>query len=88
MRSFRLHLMPIIQGWHLWQDLAAEYNLRNFDEAQELFEDLLESDPHRIDVSPSPASAIRQSRCKGTASSLPGSQTADTGSCWGLTPQY
>ena len=95
--------MPIIQGWHLWQDLAAEfpdsdwisataamaqYNLRNFDEAQELFEDLLESDPHRIDVSPSPASAIRQSRCKGTASSLPGSQTADTGSCWGLTPQY
>ena len=30
----------------------AQYNLRNFDEAQELFEDLLESDPHRIDVSP------------------------------------
>ena len=41
----------------------AQYNLRNFDEAQELFEDLLESDPHRIDVSPFPASAIRQ--CKG-----------------------
>jgi len=29
----------------------AQYNLRNFDEAQELYEDLLESDPHRIDVS-------------------------------------
>lgn len=32
----------------------AQYNLRNFDEAQELYEDLLESDPHRIDVSPFP----------------------------------
>ena len=29
----------------------AQYNLRNFDEAQELYEDLLESDPYRIDVS-------------------------------------
>ena len=29
----------------------AQYNLRNFDEAQELYEDLLERDPHRIDVS-------------------------------------
>jgi hypothetical protein len=28
----------------------AQYNLRNFDEAQELYEDLLESDPYRIDV--------------------------------------
>ena len=29
---------------------TAQYNLRNFDEAQELFEDLLERDPHRIEV--------------------------------------
>ncbi|KAK9826135.1 hypothetical protein WJX81_007973 [Elliptochloris bilobata] len=28
---------------------GAQYNLRNFDEAQELFEDLLERDPHRIE---------------------------------------
>ncbi|EIE22594.1 TPR-like protein [Coccomyxa subellipsoidea C-169] len=28
---------------------TAQYNLRNFDEAQELFEDLLERDPHRIE---------------------------------------
>jgi hypothetical protein len=32
---------------------SAHYNLRNFDEAQELFEDLLERDPHRIEVGPS-----------------------------------
>lgn len=29
----------------------AQYNLRNFDEAQELYEDLLDRDPYRIDVS-------------------------------------
>jgi len=29
---------------------AAQYNLRNFDEAQELFEDLLERDPHRVEA--------------------------------------
>jgi anaphase-promoting complex subunit 8 len=29
---------------------AAQYGLRNFDEAQELFEDLLERDPHRIEA--------------------------------------
>ena len=29
---------------------GAQYNLRNFDEAQELFEDLLERDPHRIEA--------------------------------------
>ena len=62
----------MFRGWHARQDLAADfpdsdwisataamaqYNLRNFDEAQELYEDLLESDPHRIDVSPSPVDA-------------------------------
>ena len=65
----------------------AQYNLRNFDEAQELFEDLLESDPHRIDVSPSPASAIRQCKDEVWSCCLQ-CQTADTGSSWGLTPQY
>ena len=63
----------------------AQYNLGNFGEAQELFEDLLASDPHRIDVSPSPASAIRQ--CKDEVWMLPAIHTADPGTSWGLTPQ-
>ena len=36
----------------------AQYNLRNFDEAQELYEDLLERDPHRIDVSIAPSTIV------------------------------
>ena len=38
----------------------AQYNLRNFDEAQELYEDLLERDPHRIDVSAGTPPLIRR----------------------------
>lgn len=30
---------------------AAHYNMRNFDEAQRLYEDLLGRDPHRVEVS-------------------------------------
>lgn len=37
---------------------TAQYNLRNFDEAQELFEDLLERDPHRIEVRQTAAVAL------------------------------
>ena len=33
------------------QAAVAQYNLRNFDGAQELFEDLIERDPHRVEVS-------------------------------------
>ena len=36
--------------WVVMQAATAQYNLRNFDEAQELFEGLLERDPHRIEV--------------------------------------
>jgi len=32
------------------QAAVAQYNLRNFDDAQELFEDLIERDPHRVEV--------------------------------------
>ena len=38
-------------NWISGTAAMAQYNLRNFDEAQELYEDLLERDPHRIDVS-------------------------------------
>lgn len=37
--------------WIVAQAAMAQYNLRNFDDAQELFEDLIERDPHRIEVS-------------------------------------
>lgn len=36
--------------WVVCQAAIAHYNLRNFDEAQDLFEDLLDRDPHRIEV--------------------------------------
>jgi anaphase-promoting complex subunit 8 len=36
--------------WVVCQAATAHYNLRNFDEAQDLFEDLLDRDPHRIEV--------------------------------------
>ena len=36
--------------WIVAQAAVAQYNLRNFDDAQELFEDLIERDPHRIEV--------------------------------------
>ncbi|KAK9814160.1 hypothetical protein WJX72_001350 [[Myrmecia] bisecta] len=35
--------------WVVAQAATAQYNLRNFDEAQDLFEVLLERDPHRIE---------------------------------------
>ena len=37
--------------WLVSQAALAQYNLRNFDTAQELFEDLLVRDPHRIEAS-------------------------------------
>lgn len=36
--------------WVVAQAAVAQYNLRNFDGAQELFEDLIERDPHRVEV--------------------------------------
>lgn len=36
--------------WIVCQAAIAHYNLRNFDEAEDLFQDLLERDPHRIEV--------------------------------------
>ena len=36
--------------WIVAQAAVAQYNLRNFDGAQELFEDLIERDPHRLEV--------------------------------------
>lgn len=38
--------------WIVAQAAVAQYNLRNFDGAQELFEDLIERDPHRVEVKP------------------------------------
>ena len=38
--------------WIVAQAAVAQYNLRNFDDAQELFEELIERDPHRVEVSP------------------------------------
>ncbi|KAL3158903.1 anaphase-promoting complex component apc8 [Trebouxia sp. C0010 RCD-2024] len=35
--------------WIVAQAAVAQYNLRNFDGAQELFEDLIERDPHRVE---------------------------------------
>lgn len=35
--------------WIVGQAAVAQYNLRNFDDAQELFEDLIERDPHRVE---------------------------------------
>lgn len=37
-------------NWVTSAAATAQYNLRNFDEAQELFEDLLERDPNRVEV--------------------------------------
>lgn len=37
--------------WIVAQAATAQYSLRNFDDAQELFEDLLERDPDRVEVS-------------------------------------
>ena len=36
--------------WLVSQAALAQYNLRNFDEAQALLEDVLARDPHRIEV--------------------------------------
>ena len=36
--------------WIVAQAAVAQYNLRNFDDAQELFEDLIDRDPHRVEV--------------------------------------
>ena len=36
--------------WLVAQAASAQYNLRNFDEAQALFEDLMARDPHRVEV--------------------------------------
>ena len=38
--------------WVLCQTATAQYNLRNFDMAQALFEELRQRDPHRIEVLP------------------------------------
>lgn len=45
-------LAPQFPGseWVTAAAALAQYGLRNFDEAQELYEDLLERDPHRIEV--------------------------------------
>ena len=40
--------------WLVAQAALAQYNLRNFDESQALYEDLVERDPYRIEV-PSPS---------------------------------
>ena len=45
--------------WIVAQAAVAQYNLRNFDDAQELFEDLIERDPHRIEVGPRPCCSYR-----------------------------
>ena len=44
--------------WIVAQAAVAQYNLRNFDGAQELFEDLIERDPHRVEVKPSPKALL------------------------------
>ncbi len=36
--------------WVMNQAATAQYNLRNFDEAQALFEELRRRDPHRLEV--------------------------------------
>lgn len=36
--------------WVTCAAAAAHYNMRNFDEAQRLYEDLLSRDPHRVEV--------------------------------------
>jgi len=38
--------------WIIIQAATAQYHLRNFDAAEDLFEDLLERDPHCIEVPP------------------------------------
>ena len=38
--------------WLIAQAALAQYNLRNFDESQALYEDLVERDPYRIEVHP------------------------------------
>lgn len=45
--------------WITTAAASAHYNLRNFDEAQELFEDLLERDPHRVEVGAPPTLGLR-----------------------------
>ena len=44
--------------WVAGAAAAAQYALRNFDEAQELFEDLLERDPFRIEACTLPGPGI------------------------------
>ena len=48
--------------WIVAQAAVAQYNLRNFDDAQELFEDLIERDPHRVEVRPLLCAHVLQSR--------------------------
>ena len=44
--------------WIVAQAATAQYSLRNFDDAQELFEDLLERDPERVEVSTAPCCGV------------------------------
>lgn len=45
--------------WIVAQAATAQYSLRNFDDAQELFEDLLERDPDRVEVSTALCCGVR-----------------------------
>ena len=45
--------------WIIIQAATAQYHLRNFDAAEDLFEDLLERDPHCIEVGSSQRSLWR-----------------------------
>ena len=36
--------------WLVAQAATAQYNLRNFDEAQALFEELIQREPYRVEV--------------------------------------
>jgi hypothetical protein len=48
--------------WVVWQAATAQYNLRNFDEAEALFEDLGRRDPFRLEVrgaAPTPQARAR-----------------------------
>lgn len=48
----------------LAQKALAQYNLRNFDEAQELFEQLTAADPHRLHNMVSPPALRFAGRCR------------------------
>ncbi len=51
--AMQLHILPQMFPSSMAvsaQAAAAHYNMRNFDEAQSLFEDILARDPFRIEV--------------------------------------